>query len=451
MCFSMYSDMSRLIIASSSPKRNSASVLASSVLPTPDGPEEDERPRGSLRVLEPGPGAADRLGDGLDGLFLADHPAVQLVLHAQELGRLLLGELVDRDPGPQRQDLGDGLLVDLVEEVDAGRLHLDVLVLLLGEQLLLAVAQTARRLEVLGLHGVLLEPDDLGELVLDLAVVRRGLHATDAQTRAGLVDQVDRLVGQEPVRDVAVRQVGRRDQRLVGDGHPVVLLVALAQTLEDLDRVRDRRLVDHDLLEAPLERRVLLEVLAVLVERGGADGLQLATGQHRLEDAGRVDRSFGSACADEGVDLVDEQDDVAAGLDLLEHLLEAFLEVAAVARPGDERPEIERVELLALQRLGHVVVGDRLREALDDGGLADAGLTDEHRVVLGATAEDLHHPLGLAVAADHRVELLVACELGEVAPELVEHERARRASRPMNRCWHRPSPRPGEPVRDAPG
>jgi hypothetical protein len=29
----------------------------------------------------------------------------------------------------------------------------------------------------------------------------------------------------------------------------------------------------------------------------------------------------------------------------------------------------------------------RLRQALDDGGLADAGLADEHRVVLGAAAE----------------------------------------------------------------
>ena len=89
---------------------------------------------------------------------------------------------------------------------------------------------------------------------------------------------------------------------------------------------------------------------------------------------------------DEGVELVDEQDDVAAGADLLEHLLEALLEVAAVAGAGDERAEVERVELLARERLGHVVGDDRLGQALDDGGLADAGLADEHRVVLGAAA-----------------------------------------------------------------
>ena len=129
---------------------------------------------------------------------------------------------------------------------------------------------------------------------------------------------------------------------------------------------------------------------------------------------------FGGAGTDERVDLVDEQHDVAAGLDLLEHLLQALLEVAAVAAAGDERAEVERVQLLVAQRVGDVVVDDLLGEALDDRRLADARLADEHRVVLGAPAEDLHDPLELAAAADDRVELLLAGELGEVAAELVE-------------------------------
>ena len=200
----------------------------------------------------------------------------------------------------------------------------------------------------------------------------------------GLVDEVDRLVGEVAVGDVAVGEVRRRDDRLVGDRDAVVRLVAVAQALQDLDRVGDRRLLDLDGLEAALERGVLLEVLAVLVERGGADGLELAAGEHRLEDARGVDRAFGRAGTDERVQLVDEEDDVAAGADLLQHLLEALLEVAAVARAGDERAEVERVELLAVERLGHVAADDVGGEALDDRGLADAGLADEHRVVLGA-------------------------------------------------------------------
>ena len=129
---------------------------------------------------------------------------------------------------------------------------------------------------------------------------------------------------------------------------------------------------------------------------------------------------------DEGVDLVDEQDDVAAGADLLEDLLQALLEVTAVARPGDERAEVERVELLVLEGLGDLAADDRLGQALDDGGLADAGLADQHRVVLGAAAQHLHDPLDLLLAPDDRVELGLAGRLGEVAAELVEHQGAGR-------------------------
>ena len=262
------------------------------------------------------------------------------------------------------------------------------------------------------------------DLVLELAVVRRCLHATDAQARARFVDEVDRLVREVTVGDVAVGEVRRGHERLVGDRDPVVLLVAVAQTLQDLDGVRDGRLLDLDGLEAPLERGVLLEVLAVLVERGRADGLELAAGEHRLEDAGGVDRALCGTRPDERVELVDEQDDVAAGADLLQHLLEPLLEVAAVAGTGHQGPEVERVELLALQSLGHLTADDVGGETLDDCGLADAGLTDEHRVVLGAARQHLHDALDLLLAPDHRVELLVARELREVAAELVEHERA---------------------------
>jgi hypothetical protein len=119
--------------------------------------------------------------------------------------------------------------------------------------------------------------------------------------------------------------------------------------------------------------------------------------------------------ADDGVQLVDEGDDLPVGfLDLLQHRLEPLLELAAVLRAGDHRAEVERHEPLALQRFGHVTGDDALGEALDDGGLADAGLADQHRVVLGAPGEHLHHPADLGVPADHRVELALPGPLGQV-------------------------------------
>ncbi len=60
---------------------------------------------------------------------------------------------------------------------------------------------------------------------------------------------------------------------------------------------------------------------------------------------------------------------------------------------------------LPFSESGYVARDDALGQSLDDGGLADPGLTDEHRVVLGTPRQHLHHPADLGVATDHRVEL----------------------------------------------
>jgi len=94
--------------------------------------------------------------------------------------------------------------------------------------------------------------------------------------RARLVDHVDCLVRQLAVVDVLRRQLDRRLDRLVGVADAVEVLEVRLQTFEDLDRVRYRRLVHVDLLEAPHQRAVLLEVLAVLLVGGRADAAQRA-------------------------------------------------------------------------------------------------------------------------------------------------------------------------------
>ena len=185
--------------------------------------------------------------------------------------------------------------------------------------------------------------------------------------------------------------------------------------------VLDRRLADVHLLEAALERGVLLDVLAVLVERRGADHAQLAAGEHRLDHVAGVHRALGRAGADDRVQLVDERDHLAGGVgDLLEHGLQPLLELAAVLGAGEHRADVEGDQALVLEALGHVAVGDAPGEALDDGGLADAGLADQHRVVLRAPRQHLDDAADLVVAADDRIDLAVAGPGGEVLAVLLE-------------------------------
>ena len=116
-----------------------------------------------------------------------------------------------------------------------------------------------------------------------------------------------------------------------------------------------------------------------------------------------------------------KQNDLAVRLfDLLQHGLEAVFELAAILRAGDHRAEVERDDALVLQNFGHVAGDDAARQAFDDGGLADAGLADQHGIVLGAAAQHLHDAANLLVAPDDRVELAAARQFGEVLGVLFE-------------------------------
>ena len=191
--------------------------------------------------------------------------------------------------------------------------------------------------------------------------------------------------------------------------------VLLAQPAQDGDGVFHVGLADKDDLEAALQRGVLLDVLAIFVQRGRADGAQLAACQRRLQHVGGVNRAFGRAGAHQRVQLVDEQDDLSLRLlDLLQHGLQAVFELAAILRARQHRAQIERHHALVLQLLGHIAGDDALRQAFDDGGLADAGLADQHRIVLRAARQHLHHATHFLVAPDHRIELALARQLRQV-------------------------------------
>jgi len=176
--------------------------------------------------------------------------------------------------------------------------------------------------------------------LIDLLRHRRQL---DAQARRCFVDEVDCLVGQESVGDVAVRQRGRGDDRGVLNLHAVMHFVAFLETAQNGDRVFDSRLADEHRLEAAGEGCVLLDVLLILVQRRCADRTKLAAGKGGLEHVRGVHRPLRGAGADQRVQLIDEKNNVSfALLDFLDDGFEAVFELAAVFRAGDHRAEVER-------------------------------------------------------------------------------------------------------------
>eukprot|EP00958_Prasinococcus_capsulatus_P025343 scaffold4252_cov376-Prasinococcus_capsulatus_cf.AAC.3 len=186
---------------------------------------------------------------------------------------------------------------------------------------------------------------------------------------------------------------------------------------------RKPRKIEIDLLEAALQRGVLLHVLPVLVQSGGPYALQLAPAQHGLQQVAGIDCTTSSAttCSYHGVELINEQDDLPVGIgDLLDHGLQPILELAPELGTCDQGAHIQADYGPTLQCLWDVPLHDALCKSLRDGCLAHSRLSNENWVVFGAARENLNASANFIVPADHRVELARASHLGQVLAVALE-------------------------------
>ena len=379
------------------------------------GADEDKAGR-AVTARQVGAGALDGPGHGVDSLVLADDVRLEGILQPLQAAILGLFDLHSRYTGPKLNDLCD---------VVHGHFNFRDLQLQGGQLFALLRQIGLDRGQCLVVDGSVLAVLRLGVLQFVLAGLQighgaLGLHElcnfrmAQVAAGAGFIQQVNGLVRQETVRDVAFRQLD--DARHDGVGHTdaVVLFIVDADALDDFDGVQQRRFLDLDGLKTALQRGILLDILAILGKRRCADDLHLPAGQRGLHDVGGVHRAVGVARADDGVDLINKQDDVARSLDLADEALDTLLKLAAELGACDEGRHVEQVNFLVLQTRGDLALGNALGDALGNRSLADTGLADQAGVVLLAAAQNLDRAVNFAVTANDAVRLAVAGLLGQV-------------------------------------
>src|SRR5690348_7279323 len=238
--------------------------------------EEEERTNGPVRALQAGTRAAYRASQGDNRLVLRDHPLVQLFFDTQQLLGLFFLNRGDGHAGPARYHVLDVLPTD-----NAGGGFIEVVFFAKSTQVLALLAflvrVEARLLELVVRDGVLHTVNDELNPLLDFRDLlgQRGLAQLHA--RARLVDKINGLVRQEPVRDVAVRMRHREVDRVVGIGDRVELLVPVLDSEQNFGRIGFARRRNLDGLESPLQRTILLDRLAVFAGSGCADALDFST------------------------------------------------------------------------------------------------------------------------------------------------------------------------------
>ena len=142
--------------------------------------------------------------------------------------------------------------------------------------------------------------------------------------------------------------------------------------------------------------------------------MDLAAAESRLQNIGGVYGALGGAGADNGVQLVDEKDDVAVLFSLLHYLLDTVFKFATVLSTGYHASKVQSQQLFVQELFRHLTLGNFLSQSLGYGRLADAGFANKTGVILTAAGQDLDHPLDLVITTNDRIQFScsgVGCQI----------------------------------------
>ena len=190
--------------------------------------------------------------------------------------------------------------------------------------------------------------------------------------------------------------------------------------LEYKDRVFHRRRLDLDGLKTPFQSTVLLYEFSVFGQSSCSDTLKLSTTQGGLEDIGSIHGSFRGAGAYDGVQLIDENNNILGSTNLVHHCLDPFLELSTILGAGNHQRQIKGDDLLVQKVFGDKTTCDLLSQPFGDGRFPDTGFADENRVVLGASTEDLGNSPNLSMATDNRIHLALSGNLCKISTKGLE-------------------------------
>ncbi len=216
-------------------------------------------------------------------------------------------------------------------------------------RLLFLVTKGRGFLKILGLDRRFFLDANVLDFLFDFLHVRRARHRVDARARASFIHDINRFVRKETPRDIALGKFHRGFERFVSQLCLVVRFVFRPQSFENQNCFFNRGRVDFHRLETALQGCVLFNIFAVFVQRRGADALQFAAAQGRLDDVRGVHRAFGRTGSDNRVQFVDKQDDILGPTDLIHDRFDSLFKLAAIFCSGDHERQIEGDHFLVAQ------------------------------------------------------------------------------------------------------
>ena len=202
--------------------------------------------------------------------------------------------------------------------------------------------------------------------------------------------------------------------------HLMMLFVLRAQPFQNLDGIFGIGRIHNNRLEAAFERGILLDILAVFVNRRRTNALEFTTGKRRLENIGSVKATFRTSSPNNRMEFIDKENHrIIDALEFHDKALHAFFELSTILSTGHHGGHVKRHHALVHQEFRNFLLDNLLRETFDNRRLTDTRFTDEGRIIFLATAKNLNQAFDFTATTNNRIKLTLLGKRRQVATEMI--------------------------------
>mmetsp|Transcript_9636 Transcript_9636/g.12553 ORF Transcript_9636/g.12553 Transcript_9636/m.12553 type:complete len:245 (-) Transcript_9636:801-1535(-) len=166
-------------------------------------------------------------------------------------------------------------------------------------------------------------------------------------------------------------------------------------------------LINHDLLESTFQSFVSLDVFSILINSCSTNTAEVTTSQCRFQEIRSIHRSLSSTSTYDRMHFVNEQNDFSITLlNFLQNSLETFFEFTTHTSTSHKCTKVESNQTAWwFEGIGDIPSNHTLCNTFRNRCLADTRISNEDRIILGSTRQDLNSPTNFVVSPNDRIEL----------------------------------------------
>ena len=118
------------------------------------------------------------------------------------------------------------------------------------------------------------------------------------------------------------------------------VFIGFPQPAEHLKTLCFRRLCNANGLKPPLQCTVFLNILSVFLRCSGTNQFDLPSCKLRLEDVGSINGTFCGTCTDNGMQLINKENDFSICCGFLQAIFQPLFKVAPILGAGQQCRQI---------------------------------------------------------------------------------------------------------------